>query len=152
MDFALLDGHDAIAWDFDGTLFEHPLAVLMHEYIRDHPEKRHVIVTFRSGNMQGRPWIDYIWDELAEYEVALTKDHFDGILNMDEETFDENCARAGGRIMSTDTYKAWKGMICAANGLTVLVDDNEADTLPGCQAHGIAYVNPDELTGLTALL
>jgi hypothetical protein len=49
MSFSILDGHAAIGWDFDNTLIGHAKSQAIHEYIRAHPEKRHVIVTFEHA-------------------------------------------------------------------------------------------------------
>lgn len=144
--YDILDQHDAIAWDFDGTLWGGPLATLMHEYIRQNQHKRHVIMTFRSGKRNKRVWAEMVWDDLAgSYENPVTREHFEGVINMDEETFELNCVRRspGGIILdATDIYREWKGMMCAKHGFTLLVDDNPDHTKPGCDKYGIAYVDP----------
>lgn len=149
MTYKILDEHEAIAWDFDGTLFDHRYSHKMHDYIRAHPEKKHVIVTFRSGlATNGKPWVDKVWEELGQYQNPLTKDHFHSVINMSEETFDTHGSkwRPGGIIIdATAYYTEWKGQMCHENGLTVLVDDNGDHTIPGCTKYGIVYIDPENL-------
>lgn len=152
MNFHLLDQHEAIGWDFDGTLWNHQRASLMWDYIKSHPEKKHYIVTFRSGWRNGKRWAeDGCWDDLIRCGSELTADHFVEIINMDDETFDLHGARIspGGIYLDvSDTYKEWKGLACSQNGITVLIDDNPDHTLSGCFLYGVCYVDPDNLTGI----
>lgn len=148
-----LKEHNAIGWDFDGTLWDHDLATLMHQYIKEHPEQKHFIVTFRSGKRDGRLWAEEgCWIDLDRCGSGLKPEHFVGIINMSEAEFDENCSARSGSglyIGPTDFYKEWKGKVCSEAGITILIDDNFDHTFPGCEKHGVDYVNPDDLTGLT---
>jgi hypothetical protein len=60
----------------------HPKSAAIHRYIRAHPEKRHVIVTFRSFG-----WQHDVWEDLAQYPDAPPRQTFDGLINMDDERF-----------------------------------------------------------------
>lgn len=145
----LLADHNVIGWDVDGTLLEHDNALMMHDYIVAHPEKKHFIVTFRSHGMENR-----IFQELGmEYEDrSVERAHFNGVVSVPYAVY-ENWANAErnkfynmpheqGHI---DTYQEWKGRVCAEHGITVLVDDDTANVQRGCDQHGIAHVNPDDL-------
>ena len=154
MTFALLDQHDAIAWDFDGTLHRHPRSAAMHRYILEHPEKRHVIVTFRSHGMQHDIWA--LLDGLYGPD-APAKEDFEGVLNISDEMYERFAAQERIRRMrklagqSDDpphadeiAYVEWKGRICKQHGLTVLVDDKIEHTEDGCLRLGICFINPDD--------
>lgn len=148
MTFPILEEHDAIGWDFDGTLYDHKASEAMHRFILEHPEKRHVIVTFRTHGIQHR-----VFEELAQYPKAPKPDAFDGVLNIEDvawEKFSRNRhARSRGEIGPALTeeeiyYLDWKGATCAKHGLTVLVDDMVDRVRDGCEKNGVVYVNPDD--------
>jgi FMN phosphatase YigB (HAD superfamily) len=159
MSYWILDQHGAIGWDFDNTLIDHPNSPEMHRYIRAHPEKRHLIVTFRSFG-----WQDEVWSTLAALPGAPARECFSGLVNIDDARFvpavpevgaHVEHARAhdairiiGGELLITDveSYIEWKGLACRELGLTVLVDDKPEHVLRGCAKHGIVHVHPDELT------
>jgi hypothetical protein len=158
MSFSILDQHSAIAWDFDNTLVDHAKSEAIHKYIRRHPEKRHVIVTFRSFG-----WQHEIWEILAKYLDAPPREAFDGLINIDDGRFYPAEPTAGphvdharlhdalrtinDRVFITDvaSYIEWKGGVCREHGLTVLVDDMREHVIAGCERHGICYINPDDL-------
>ncbi len=149
MSFDILLSHNAIGWDFDNTLVEHPNSERMHAFINAHPEKRHVIVTFRTHGM-----VRSIWRELSFYPDAPRSDQFVGILNIDDaaweahnrHTMHRHIGRLKGPLTPEETYYVeWKGMICAEHGLTVMVDDRVDHVLEGCRKYGVAFINPDDL-------
>lgn len=159
MSFSILDQHEAIGWDFDGTLIRHSRSEAMHAYILANPNKKHVIVTFRTFG-----WQERVWQHLAEtYPQAPARELFQGVVNIGEDRFfavDSECdSRIGlhrqhdalrtidGKIYLTDiqSYVHWKGEACRHHGLSVLVDDMRDLVLPGCRRHGIEYLHPDEL-------
>ena len=158
MSFAILDGHAAIGWDFDNTLIGHWKSAAIHRYIRAHPEKRHVIVTFRSFG-----WQHDVWEDLAQYAHAPPRETFDGLIHMDDARFVPAVPPSGpiveharahdalriiaGQVLITDvaSYIEWKGETCHRHGLTVLVDDMRDQVLAGCAKHGICHVHPDDL-------
>lgn len=146
MSFSVLDQHDAIGWDFDNTLHGHEKSQAMHAYILANPHKRHFIVTFRSHG-----WQDEVWDDLAKYPNAPGREHFEGVINIPDQIIRENYWEQkrvmGGQIVTEPTivYRTWKGEKCLEHGLTVLIDDHAAHAKPGCDLHGIVYLNPDDL-------
>lgn len=149
MSFDVLLAQPAIGWDFDGTLIDHPASEAMHAFILAHPEKRHVIVTFRTHGMERR-----IWRELAQYPGAPRSENFVGILNIEDEAWEAHnthtIQRQIGRLSGPPTkeelyYVEWKGMVCHRHGLTALVDDNIPHTISGCEKHGIILIDPNDL-------
>lgn len=159
MSYSILDQHRAIGWDFDNTLIDHPSSPEIHRYIRAHPEKRHLIVTFRSFG-----WQDRVWSSLAAYPGAPGRECFAGLVNMDDARFVPAVPEEGahveharahdairlieGKLLITDvdSYLEWKGLMCRELGLTILVDDKPEHVLAGCAKHGIAHIHPDTLT------
>lgn len=138
----LLDGHQAIGWDVDGTILDHLRAGVMHDYIRRHPEKDHYIVTFRSHG-----WQHETFDELADRHRNFPTRYFKGLLNIPDDVFAAYWKGVRAREIDLDAeqaYVEWKGLICSQHGITVLVDDNPAHVLPGCDRYGVLHVHPDD--------
>ena len=141
---------DAIAWDFDGTLIEHPRSSLFHRFIIETPDKRHAILTFRTHGMQNsmfremrrmypqspgpecffarRNIADRAWEEFNKVDQLRLFNHQKGPLTPWEVY-----------------YREWKGLTCRELALPVLVDDRPDQVLLGCEKFGIAFVHPDEL-------
>jgi hypothetical protein len=153
MTYSILDQHESIGWDVDGTMYEdHRTRTpetdarcrAMHEYILAHPEKKHYVVTFRSGK-----WATKVWEDLLRVNPdAPGEEVFVGLLCMSVQMFDENCARNLGNGYYTEPtpiYKEWKGKICAENGITVLVDDNPNHVVPGCDRYGVLHLHAERL-------
>lgn len=146
----LLDPYAAIGWDFDGTLIDHDKADLMHAFIKAHPQKRHVIVTFRTHSLRLR----LPHDLKRMYPKAPPITVFEGIESISNEAWEafmtRDMQRRAGVIKGPLTdeeeyYVEWKGEMCKRLGLPVLVDDNLPHTEPGCEKHGIHLIHPDEL-------
>jgi hypothetical protein len=142
--------YKAIAWDFDGTLIEHPKSRLMHEFIRSQPHKKHVIVTFRSHGLQRQ----IIREMHNLYPDAPRIECFHDILNISDrawKAFDEAAEQrllnhySGPLTQAECYYVEWKAMVCHRLGVPVLVDDRRDQVLPGCTKYAIAYVHPDDL-------
>lgn len=145
MSFRELDKHQSCGWDFDGTIYDHPKSELMHAYIKAHPEKRHVIVTFRSHG-----WQNDVWENLySTYPDAPEKGCFEGIVNIDDEIYAKfhDASRGPVLLMGDDirAYTEWKGQKCAELGLTVLIDDMTMMVVDGCKKHNIVHIHPDDL-------
>lgn len=145
MSFSILDEHDVIGWDFDGTLIDHPKAQSMHDYILDHPEKTHIIVTFRSHGMERN-----IWRDLGrENHRAPGRAAFKDVINMSNKLFEEGYmaqkAVAASIVLPTKEYLEWKGKVCHDLGITVLVDDMPAMVIPGCDRYGVLHLHPNDL-------
>lgn len=145
MSFSILDQHEIIGWDFDGTLLDHPKSVLMHQYIAQTPAKTHYIITHRSHNMEKT-----MWDEMEfHYPGSLSRELFNGVVNISDELYNgfyRSTRSLGGLIIPDyDAYVNWKGEICQSLGVTIMIDDNSDHVRPGCVKHGIAYIHPDNL-------
>lgn len=145
---ALLAGHDIIAWDFDETLVGHVASQGLHEFIAAHPDRSHVIVTFRMRSTEAQLWAD-----LAAATDLIGRQHFNGIAMM-EDRLAEAAQRlgrnrrqglfAGPLAPAERDWKLWKGEACLLLGASVLVDDRHADVAEGCARHGIALLHPDQ--------
>jgi hypothetical protein len=146
----VLRGFDAIGWDFDGTLLNHPKSNLMHAFIRAHPAKRHVIVTFRTHGYQNQ-----MFRELRRaYPDAPGPDSFSDVKNISNKAWEEFERYASLRLVNLmdgplrpweEYYVEWKGMVCHQLRIPVLIDDLADHVLPGCEKYHIKYLHPDEL-------
>jgi len=146
----VLLGMDAIGWDFDGTLIDHANSRMFHEFILAHPDKRHVILTFRTHGYQNSMFRDM----LLAYPDAPGPDKFSDVKNIADKAWMEftkyNDRRLVGRLSGPLTpweeyYVEWKGMMCRDLNLPVLVDDMPNHVLPGCEKYNVIYINPSEL-------
>jgi hypothetical protein len=142
---ARLAHHKAIGWDFDLTLIDSPASPVLQDFIKDHPEIRHVIVTFRSHGMQNT-----IFKELARQKAAPPQSMFNGILNIENRAYEEfqhdQTRRLTGVLSGPPTehelyYWNWKGLTCKQHGLTALVDDKADHTEDGCRDTGVTFFN-----------
>jgi hypothetical protein len=143
-------GYDAIGWDFDGTLVDHPKSPLMHEFINSQPNKQHVILTFRTHGMETT-----MFREMRQkYPTAPLPRQFTTIRNINARAWEKFIATQEGRLLGRyhgpltpweEYYIQWKGMECGRLGLPVLVDDMPEHVLPGCEKYGITYLHPDDL-------
>lgn len=138
----------AIGWDFDGTLIDHPAARLMHRFIRATPERRHVIITFRTGGM-----LRDLGRDLRRYRSAPPMSAFESVHAIDHEAWEQfmmaEWQRKAGILKGPiteieDTYVNWKGQQCRELGVPVLIDDNLPHTKPGCERYGIRLIHPDQ--------
>ena len=142
--------YDAIGWDFDGTLIDHPKSPLMHQHILTHPEQRHVIITFRAHGYERT-----LFQEMSlKYPDGPSADHFAGVENISDLAWDGfmqvHRQRKLGRYTGPatpgeDYFVAWKAMTCDKLRLPILIDDKTELVLPGCLKHGITYLHPDDL-------
>ncbi len=137
-----------IAWDFDGTLIDHPACETLHAIILAHPDKRHVIVTFRTQKM-----LQNIARDLSAYPHAPPLSAFTEVRGISERRWEmfewARMQRLSGVLQGPPThdeeyYVEWKGAMCRQLGLRVLVDDNTAHAQPGCLRHGITLLHPDQ--------
>jgi len=137
----ILDRHDAIAWDVDKTLVNGPNSEFFCRYVKAHPEKKHVIVTFRTGAgyiRRGQSWAEDAFEEVAVH--GLSRKDFAGLLSVPDHLYDAY-ASADGDAALVDEFCHWKGQAAASAGCTVLVDDMEPEVIDGCQRHGVAFIN-----------
>lgn len=138
--------HMDIAWDFDGTLVDHPASPLLHQFIREHRAIRHVIITFRTNGTE-----NLVWSELARHRTAPDRSCFDGILNVPDEMWEkvrDRRKRLGlarhlvPHSSSELEYRRWKGWACREHSITALVDDMTAMVASGCHRYGVALFHP----------
>lgn len=142
--------YDAIGWDFDGTLIDHPKSGIIHEFIRRHPGKRHLILTFRTHGFQRQ-----MFREMRDrYPDAPDAGCFHDVLNIANRAWVEFNAIAEQRLLqrycgpltkAERFYIEWKGMVCHRLRVPVLVDDRREQVLPGCTKYHIGYMHPDDL-------
>jgi hypothetical protein len=140
--------HMDIAWDFDGTLVDHPASPLLHQFIRAHRGIRHVIITFRTHGMES-----LVWSELARHRAAPPRSCFDGVLNVPDEMWErvsDRRKRLGlvrhlvPPFAAELQYRRWKGWACQKHAITALVDDMPAMVASGCRRYGIALFHPKD--------
>lgn len=145
---ARLAAHKAIGWDFDETLIDSPASGILNKFIIDHPEIRHVIVTFRTHGFQDRVFQDLRDFGQVYRERVASKKSFSDVLNVDDELFIQHYQIAelrhfghfsGPLTPEEIAYRDWKGKICKKNGLTALVDDNVEHTREGCEKAGVKF-------------
>lgn len=136
MKHPLLDDHAVIAWDMDETLVNGPNSDFFRRYILAHPEKTHVVITFRTP----RPWAQDVYRELEPY--GITREHITAVHNVPDDLYHAYAQRRTfPQPEKVAAYYAYKGMQAKAIGATVLVDDNVAHTEQGCRTHGVVFVH-----------
>ena len=137
--------HHAIGWDFDLTLFGSPASPSFHQFINDHPEIQHYIVTFRTHGL-----VHQIFSDLACYDNAPPESAFSSVLNISIKGWAEHDRaerlRMIGKLTGPPTeaelyYWDWKGQTCKQHGLTALVDDKAEHTEDGCNKAGVEFFN-----------
>lgn len=131
----LLDPHEAIAWDIDGTLIDGPNAGALRRWIAANPHRKHHLVTFRSFD-----WAITAFDELEW--LGLPRGILLSVQACPEELFD--AYEQQGSLIKPDAVAAfirWKGKTAAALGCTVLVDDMPTLVQQGCTDHGIEFIH-----------
>lgn len=141
MHIEILDQHQKLGIDFDGTLVGHPRSHILQKYIVDHPEKDFHIITFRCGQMER----NLRWDLQDSVELTgsgLRLDHFKTIECCPKLIFERREVFDDGR-----EFYGWKAKRCAELGLTILVDDMHGHISPYCHELGIPCLNPDLFPG-----
>lgn len=147
--FMDLDGFNSIGWDLDETMIDHPNSGKIQNYIKEHPEKNHYIITFRTHEM-----VDYIFTDISRYPQRLTRKNFKGVFHIEEDAWEKyermkhlrfNNLKYGPITPEEIYYKTWKGKICKENNIPVLIDDRKDDVIMGCNKYGIEYFHPNDL-------
>lgn len=140
----LLDPHQIIAWDMDGTLIDGPNAKFFRAYILAHPEKQHHIVTFRTGpalnSMEVAMWKDECVYELFHLGVphgTIKQTHA-----MPDHLY-HAWAQRKTFIQETEVaaFLDWKGKTAAEIGATVMIDDMPGMVKKGCRNHGVTFID-----------
>lgn len=149
----VLDPHQIIGVDFDGTLIGGRNGDLLYRYIVEHHKsKTFWIVTFRSGGFE-----DHCFGEL---EFTFENDPppqtmFAGIESVPHQIWFQaqmdtakrkNGFLTGPMTTAEKQYCEWKGAACKRRGCTILIDDLPNCVLPGTMKHGIDFVPEWELT------
>jgi len=151
----ILDKHQILGWDFDGTLsnevHQAPNSDFFLAYITAHPEKRHHIITFRD-----REWANEIWTSFCEIgldiklirsiescpdiihdcfqinkKYGVRPDYYTNTRDLTNEQFIENAG----------LFTKWKAERAKQIGCTILVDDIEDWVLDGCEFHGVEFLH-----------
>lgn len=143
-----LDKFSRIGWDFDETLIEHHNSSNIQEYIKNNPQKKHYIITFRTHY-----WATQIWEDLASFSGGLDQTNFAGVFNMSDKAWEDyqkviflkKHRMKYGPSPAEIYYKEWKGLICHQNNIPVLVDDRRNEVILGCEKFGIVYMHPNDL-------
>lgn len=141
----------AIAWDFDGVLIDHPKAPLFHQYIKEHRDQRHFVITFRSHG-----WQKTIFRELrARYQSnAPDRSDFTKVINIENRAWERfnlvamqrRLTNSIAQLTSSEVYYfEWKGMMCDKHHVPVLIDDRPDQVMLGCQKYNIVFIHPDQL-------
>lgn len=145
----ILEAHQNLAWDFDGTLIQGPNSERFRAYIAAHPQKRHHVITFRD-----REWADLIPMELGT--LGLDPALIASVENCPEPLHDmfmlgrEPGSGVPRRIadMAVHHFLRWKGRRARELGCTILVDDIADWVVRGCEEHGVAFLDANlELVG-----
>jgi hypothetical protein len=131
-----LDPHAVIAWDMDETLVNGPNSAFFRAYILAHPEKTHIIVTFRTP----RAWAEESLDELEVHGVP--RDRIAAVHNVADEVYWAFSTRTrGGDPEKAASYLTYKAITAKAHGATILVDDKHEHVADGCATHGVTFLH-----------
>jgi len=149
--FDILKTHASIGWDVDGTLvnpYNPAAAKRLHQFIFDHPEKRHCLVTFRTHDLLHALEGDLAGAGLRDMSI------FDKIYSVPPDMWmqwavvqqQRRLGQTRGKLLLAETaYMEWKGFICRSEGLTVLVDDDTKNTQRGCERFNVVLIDPATL-------
>jgi hypothetical protein len=149
--FRELEKATCIGWDFDETLYGHHNSPRIHHFIRQHPEIRHLIVTFRGSHSRV-----LLERDLSYYRTAPPISAFAEVINISDELYSDNIRyltllNNNLQVSNKDVrnflqeYNCWKGDKCAEHGAEFLVDDMHDRVQLGCAKNNITLIHPDEL-------
>lgn len=137
--------HQHIGWDIDETLYLGPSSLILHSFIKEHPEIEHSVVTHRTYGY------GYVFEDLARYKRSLKPKHFLRVHMYDDDRWDEyhevSIARIrriyNGPLLPIEIhYAEWKPRTCLEYGMTALVDDRIDLLAIPCQQLGIELYDP----------
>jgi hypothetical protein len=144
--------HERIALDLDKTLIEGGIqSRWLWDFVRSfHREKKFWIITFRPEGLASRRFIEM---DISEHS-PLSVNHFHGVICCPEHL--SICVEPISDHMNLDQielacqateseFVRWKGSVAKSLGCTVLVDDKERMVKPGCDLHGIEFINTLDL-------
>jgi hypothetical protein len=139
MKLELLDTHQVIGIDFDGTLVNNPRSHILQQYILDnHQIKDFHIVTFRTHNLRIE-LPENFEKSVRQTGIALKLEHFKGVHCIPDVLFERKYMFDDGT-----EYYSWKAKQCQKIGATVLLDDMIADVGSHCNALGVVCLDPNE--------
>lgn len=150
MNHPILDAHDAIAWDMDGTLVNGPNSDFFRDYIMAHPEKQHHVVTFRDET-----WANRAHAELERYGLTHAVSLIISIQSCPQDwlvfwegqhnTFKKQKLLRNYTQEDIDagchSFQRFKGRKAFELGCTILVDDLPSWVMAGCNENGIAFLH-----------
>lgn len=131
----ILDGHDVIAWDMDGTLIDGSHSAVFRDYIAARTDKIHHVVTFRTP----RRWVEEVYEELEGYGVS--RDRLAGVHGVPLRLYE---AYVRKDPVLTGEFVRWKGLKARKIGASVLIDDMSELVVPGCVEHGIRFLHAED--------
>lgn len=150
----ILDDHEAIAWDMDGTLVEGPNAEMFRDYIRANPHKRHHVITFRNKN-----WAMDVWGELTGHglDAANLIRSVESCPQMVHDCYmlekrfggaDERRRYYNGPEITraewyehVERFPKWKAERAQQIGCTILVDDMPQWVVAGCKEYAVTFLH-----------
>lgn len=127
----VLDQHEKIAWDCDGTLYQGKNSQAFADYIKAHPEKQHYIITFRDYN-----WAKECIPDLID--MGLKDCHFVSVHHCPDDVWMNS---QEGSFSQRWDFLCWKAKMAIELGCTILVDDMEDAVIHGCTEHGVAFLH-----------
>lgn len=164
---AILSQHQTIGWDVDATLIRGKNSHLFQQYVVDHPDKNHHIVTFRTGSLLRRLEIDLSVNKIMPgFNIGL----FTGVHGISEAHFEKGFSKTQCVINYNDNYEnvllipparfqalykisqeqyakdhrecfSFKPHTCKAKGMTILVDDMVADQRKYCIENNVLLLD-----------
>lgn len=130
-----LEQYPILAWDFDDTLVDQEHSYLFFDYIMNHQNQKHVIVTHRSHGWQNMIGIDFERFHGEKATISIIKE----VYACPDDLFGQYQA---GTIILPDEYNQfynWKGQICRKIGAGALIDDNIDHCAKGCELAGVNF-------------
>ena len=131
----LLDHHQRIGWDIDGTLLGGPNSTFFRDYVTAHPEKEHHLITFRDEHGAHVAVVDLVRLGIPSARITSVNfcpQHLWLAWTRREEYYDEEKCTG---------YLAWKGETAKKLNCTVMVDDVPMEVSPGCIRNGVAFID-----------
>jgi hypothetical protein len=160
----ILNDHTIIAWDVDLTLVDGRKSIFWRRWLKDNREgRKNWIVTFRTDTA-----LQEVWKDLTTCHEPLEVSWFEGLYSIPPDLAKsyvslhhllkgietpEQVTPKLTRILDrfgpsldevihlNKTSRLWKAQTCKDIGATVLVEDLEDFCKPGCDIHGIVFVN-----------
>jgi hypothetical protein len=135
-----------IAWDLQGTLVFGGASKVIRQFILDHPEIKHYIITTESN---GPDLQNNVAKDLAMANSSLKITHFAKIIGSDPTKFGAKAFMNFHKDKTHDSPEVgyltdFKASMCKDMGIPVLVDD-DLRRIESCQKYGIKWIDPYDL-------